>query len=88
MKKNSHILYALLFAIAILVVLPSLYVSIRSSDPEFCLSCHYEKQKTVSGKIETCGQKVVQSQTAFKWPAPGDSDALFFLSFAHRSGQP
>ncbi|RLE20834.1 MAG: hypothetical protein DRJ08_06435 [Acidobacteria bacterium] len=43
MKKNSHILYALLFAIAILVVLPSLYVSIRSSDPEFCLSCHYEK---------------------------------------------
>ncbi len=36
-------MYALLFAVAILVVLPSVYVSIRSSDPEFCLSCHYEK---------------------------------------------
>ncbi|NOZ13250.1 MAG: hypothetical protein GXO69_06330 [Acidobacteria bacterium] len=43
MKRSSHILYALLFALAILVVLPSVYVSIRSSDPEFCLSCHYEK---------------------------------------------
>ncbi|NOY22041.1 MAG: hypothetical protein GXO70_00835 [Acidobacteria bacterium] len=43
MRRTSHILYALLFAVSILVVLPSVYVSIRSSDPEFCLSCHYEK---------------------------------------------
>ncbi len=43
MKRSKHIVWALLFALAILVVLPSMYVSIRSSDPEFCLSCHYEK---------------------------------------------
>jgi len=43
MKRTSHIVWAVVFALAILVVFPSLYVSVRSSDPEFCLSCHYEK---------------------------------------------
>lgn len=53
MKKTRHIVWAILFALAILVVLPSAYVSIRTSDPEFCLSCHYEKPFYDSWKAST-----------------------------------
>lgn len=56
MRKSRHLTYALLFAVAILIVFPSLYVSIRSSDPEFCLSCHYEKPYYDSWQSSTHSQ--------------------------------
>lgn len=42
-NKFKHVLQFLIFLIVVMFVIPSIYVSIRSSDPEFCLSCHYEK---------------------------------------------
>ncbi len=53
MTKTSHIVWAIVFLFTIIVILPSIYVSVRSSDPEFCLSCHYEKPFYESWKEST-----------------------------------
>ena len=56
MNKRKHIILAFVFAFSILVVLPSFYVSVRSSDPEFCLSCHFEKPYYDSWKASSHGE--------------------------------
>jgi len=52
-NRTSNILYFLLFVIFVCVIIPSVYVSMRASDPEFCLSCHYEKPYYESWKDST-----------------------------------
>ncbi len=80
MRRTSHLLYALLFAVSILVVLPSVYVSIRSSDPEFCLSCHYEKPYYESWQEST------HSQTACIECHPGLRYKMPWLTFRYMVG--